>query len=367
MMMVVVLLLLKSALPSDAADDARKPPMGWRYGRMPCPLLCVSCLRDVTGWRAASLASSATAGWPAGWPAAGGLLLVWPLLLFCDAATLLLQTQTQYGTDTDNVMAAAADVFGRSWNLFEGDVSQALLLEQVHGLVRVRHDGLSLRDLGYKTIGLDDGWQDCSSGNGYHDPKTGVPRINAKFPDMLAMTTAAKAKNVSMGWYGNNCGCHGKDDVDRYRQDAEATVKLGYRGTKIDSCGPETNISAWREALDAASKAYGDGSRIVIENCRNYAFTQELTKESDCEFELFRSTEDNAPHFASIMHNLMTNAEKPGAGGNVHGGLPVAHRACWSYAGMQCRRHLLIPSWQQLPDSLISSCAWLICSASMLQ
>lgn len=321
----------------------------------------------MTGWRAASLASSATAGWPAGWPAAGGLLLVWPLLLFCDAATLLLQTQTQYGTDTDNVMAAAADVFGRSWNLFEGDVSQALLLGQVHGLVRVRHDGLSLRDLGYKTIGLDDGWQDCSSGNGYHDPKTGVPRINAKFPDMLAMTTAAKAKNVSMGWYGNNCGCHGKDDVDRYRQDAEATVKLGYRGTKIDSCGPETNISAWREALDAASKAYGDGSRIVIENCRNYAFTQELTKESDCEFELFRSTEDNAPHFASIMHNLMTNAEKPGAGGNVHGGLPVAHRACWSYAGMQCRRHLLIPSWQQLPDSLISSCAWLICSASMLQ
>ena len=94
----------------------------------------------------------------------------------------------------------------RSWNLFEENVSQALLLQQVEGLVRVRHEGVSLRDLGYATIGLDDGWQDCSSGNGYHDPTTGVPKVNTKFPDMKAMTTAAKEMNVSMGWYGNNCG-----------------------------------------------------------------------------------------------------------------------------------------------------------------
>ena len=142
-------------------------------------------------------------------------------------------------------------------------------------------------------------------------------------------------------------GCHGKDDTDRYQQDAEATVQYGYTGTKIDSCGPETNISAWREALDAASRKYGDGSRILIENCRNYAFTQNLTRESACEFELFRSTEDNAPDYLSIMHNLMTNAQAPGTGGNVHGGLPIAHESCWSYADMlevvgsgRCRQDL---------------------------
>ena len=39
----------------------------------------------------------------------------------------------------------------------------------------------------------------------------------------------------------------------------------------------------------------GDGSHIALENCRNYAFTQNLTSSSACEFELFRSTEDNAP------------------------------------------------------------------------
>ena len=40
----------------------------------------------------------------------------------------------------------------------------------------------------------------------WHDPTTGVPKINDKFPDMRAMTTAARQMNVSMGWYGNNCG-----------------------------------------------------------------------------------------------------------------------------------------------------------------
>ena len=72
-------------------------------------------------------------------------------------------------------------------------VSRLYLGEQVEGLVRVRHERVSLRALGYSTIGLDDGWQDCSSGNGYHDNVTGVPKVNAKFPDMRAMTAAAAA------------------------------------------------------------------------------------------------------------------------------------------------------------------------------
>ena len=116
---------------------------------------------------------------------------------------LLLAAGTASAAPSD---ARSPPMGWRSWNLFEGDVSQALLLQQVEGLVRVRHEGVSLRDLGYSTIGLDDGWQDCSSGNGYHDNVTGVPKVNAKFPDMRAMTAAARAKNVSMGWYGNNCG-----------------------------------------------------------------------------------------------------------------------------------------------------------------
>jgi len=233
----------------------------------------------------------------------------------------------------------------RSWNLFETQVSQDLIQKQIDGLTRVRH-GKSLFDLGYKTIGIDDGWQDCRA-NGYHDETTGEPLINNKFPNMKAMNDYAHSKNVSMGWYGNNCGCHGSADVDRYEQDAAALVKFGFDGIKVDSCGPETNITAWRLALDAASSKYGSGKRIILENCRNYGFTQDLTEKSKCPFELFRSTEDNAPDFISIMHNLITNSQKPGSKGDKHGGQPVSHPSCWSYPDMletigsgKCRQDL---------------------------
>ena len=207
----------------------------------------------------------------------------------------------------------------RSWNLYELTVSQKLLQSQVDGLLRVRHENRSLFDVGYNTIGLDDGWQACGP-NGYHDPITGEPLVNlTRFPDMKAMTAYGATRGVKLGWYANNCGCHGSTDVGRYKQDAIATVRYGYTATKIDSCGPETNMSAWREELDAAAAAHGV-PRIELENCRNYAFTQDIDRESACEFDTFRSTEDNSPHFASIMHNLMTNSRKPGEDGNVHGG-----------------------------------------------
>ena len=136
-------------------------------------------------------------------------------------------------------------------------------------------------------------------------------------------------------------------------QDAEATVRYGFDSTKIDSCGPEGNISAWREALDAASLKYGDGRHIAMENCRNYAYTQSVTTTTECQFDTFRSTEDNAPDFASIMHNLMTNAQAPGSSGNVHGGLPVSHpgtSACYI-----CLCLVSVSWWLDKPQTLLPS------------
>ena len=105
------------------------------------------------------------------------------------------------------------------------------------------------------------------------------------------------------------------------------------------------NISLWRRALDEATE--GTGKRIQIENCRNYAFTKDLRPSGSCEADTFRSTEDNAPDFLSIMANLMTNARSPGQGGDVHGGLPVSHPGCWAYPDMletigsgRCRQDL---------------------------
>lgn len=85
----------------------------------------------------------------------------------------------------------------RSWNYFEERVSQDLLQQQIDGLTRRRHGNLSLWDLGYSSIGLDDGWQLCGP-HGYHDAN-GDPVVNlTRFPNMSAMTAYARGKNVSM-------------------------------------------------------------------------------------------------------------------------------------------------------------------------
>ena len=96
----------------------------------------------------------------------------------------------------------------RSWNLFELNVSQALIEAQIAGLTRRRHsvDGkpTSLLDLGYASIGLDDGWQDCGKGinHTYHSAE-GTPLVNkTRFPDMGAMVAVGHAAGVQMG-----CNC----------------------------------------------------------------------------------------------------------------------------------------------------------------
>ena len=95
----------------------------------------------------------------------------------------------------------------RSWNLFELSVDQVLLEGQIAGLARRRHkvDGklCSLIDLGYDSIGLDDGWQDCGAGvhGSFHDAQ-GRPLVNlTRFPDLGAMVAKGHAAGIKMGWY----------------------------------------------------------------------------------------------------------------------------------------------------------------------
>ena len=67
---------------------------------------------------------------------------------------------------------------------------------------------LSLRDLGYTDVGLDDNWQLCGSygPNKYtfHNAN-GMPVVNrARFPNMLNMTDYAHALGLTAGWYGRS-------------------------------------------------------------------------------------------------------------------------------------------------------------------
>ena len=117
----------------------------------------------------------------------------------------------------DNGLALTPPLGWRSWNLYGGNVHQSKMIKIIDGMVRrnrVDHLGnvISLSDLGYSDVGVDDVWQECNSpyaaeGMHYHD-KYGIPLVNfARFPSMTNMTRYANNLNLTAGWYANNCAC----------------------------------------------------------------------------------------------------------------------------------------------------------------
>jgi hypothetical protein len=107
----------------------------------------------------------------------------------------------------------------RSWNQFLCNADQAMMEGAFRGITdrsrKVNGTFMSLADLGYTDVGLDDCWQhmatgpdgalECGShgpeGWTYHD-ESGRPLIDeAKFPDMKAMTALGHSLNLTVGWY----------------------------------------------------------------------------------------------------------------------------------------------------------------------
>lgn len=117
----------------------------------------------------------------------------------------------------DNGLALTPPLGWRSWNLYEGNPHQSQIMRIMEGMVRrQRKDHLgnvvSLADLGYRDVGLDDTWQKCNSpdaaeGMHYHD-RNGNPIVSFdRFPSLSTMTQYATNLNLTAGWYANNCAC----------------------------------------------------------------------------------------------------------------------------------------------------------------
>lgn len=91
----------------------------------------------------------------------------------------------------------------RSWNLFGAGVTQPLIQSQMAGMVD-KSRGMSLLDLGYSDVGLDDNWQECGSygPNKYtFHSEEGRPIVNpVRFPDFQAMTNFAHENGLTAGW-----------------------------------------------------------------------------------------------------------------------------------------------------------------------
>ena len=99
----------------------------------------------------------------------------------------------------DNIAGGIANT---TVNAFGGGITQAKMEAVMDAMVDSSR-GFSLKSLGYQSVGLDDGWQDCGAGvNGSFHDASGEPIINTKkFPDMGAMVAKAHGLGLKAGWY----------------------------------------------------------------------------------------------------------------------------------------------------------------------
>ena len=187
----------------------------------------------------------------------------------------------------------------------------------------------SLADLGYTDVGLDDGWQLDNSGpggKGFHNA-TGGPIVDTtRFPDLAAMTAFGHARNLTVGWYANNC--HDNDGaagtpapLSHYEGDVAALRAYGFDSTKLDSCGAEKNVQLWSDLLPG----------VVIENCKNSAWFPEPPYKPTgavwCPFHFYRVSVDVEVNYASIM-GVNLQALAPWGARNL------SFPGCWAYFDM---------------------------------
>jgi hypothetical protein len=118
----------------------------------------------------------------------------------------------------------------------------------------------SLWDLGYRTVGIDGGYETCIN-NTMHD-EAGNPMINTElFPDMKGFVDYGHAKHIKMGWYQNACGC-GEPNLKRnFEGDIKMLFELGFDGAKYDRCGDMLNSTLYASLMNDTGKSF------LIENC----------------------------------------------------------------------------------------------------
>ena len=234
----------------------------------------------------------------------------------------------------------------RSWNEYQGGITQQAMEANMRELARTRNlpDGTrsSLAHLGYKSAGLDDGWQRCGrygpSAYRYHDAG-GAPVVDThKFPSLANMTKLGRSLGLTMGWYGNACGCVDGccsdhcDSLECFAGDVNATVALGFTSYKIDGCGAQRDIELWHRMFNHTLRAR-ELPPMVLENChdgegggRGNVPYYDAHGELWCPFDTYRISADARPTYGSILSNLNASIALLDANLSVPG--------CWAYLDM---------------------------------
>ena len=194
---------------------------------------------------------------------------------------------------------------------------------------------MSLHDVGYRSIGIDEGWELChnvsgplnrgghsqpSGSGGSVDPwglgidhfPNGTPSVDDKFNGKLkALVDHGHSKSVEMGFYFNGCACanhgnkRGKGSPQQdYAGDVALLHRVNFDAVKFDNCGGQRNLTKYAELMKASGKNFS------IENCHWGQCSND--DESSCPskewapFNFFRSSSDINSDQMSWFENLQT-------------------------------------------------------------
>lgn len=218
----------------------------------------------------------------------------------------------------------------RTWNCWESDISQAKIQNAIDAMSAPfpiwNGSSLSLIQLGYTHVGIDENWEKCGAGvNGsFHDAK-GRPIFNTDlFPDMSGLVKYAHSKQAYLDWYLNNCApCdeHQENIPANYVGDIQVWNETGFDGTKVDGCGVAISIQAYADQLEAMGKPY------LLEQC-NDPFPRPTPNSTWCPFHTFRTSTDISPMWESVVYNIQTMLPF------LEGDNPISQQNCWPQPDM---------------------------------
>ncbi len=147
------------------------------------------------------------------------------------------------GTITPDGLAATPPMGWSSWNRFAEQIDDRTIRAMADAMVST-----GLRDVGYRYVNIDDGWQ------GTRGPD-GELRPNARFPDMKALADYVHARGLKLGIYSSpglrTCAGY-VGSYGHVEQDARTFARWGIDYLKYDLCSGE-----WQYAdADTVRRSY---------------------------------------------------------------------------------------------------------------
>lgn len=234
-----------------------------------------------------------------------------------------------------NGLARTPPLGWRSWNAYGNRITQDMLLENAKALStrnrtwKGQSEPVSLCELGYCSVGVDEGWEGCGEGvNGTQHDAAGRPTIDTgSFPSIPKMVAAIHALNLSAGWYLNGCKCgEHTEEKKNYEGDITSLHDFGFDGVKIDGCGAQRNQTFYAELMRKSGKAY------TIENCHwgqcSDGDDSSCPTHEWCPFNWYRSSGDINSGASSWLANLQTTIRFQ------DNAAPLSVPGCWAYPDM---------------------------------